>query len=84
MKPELKFDLDMKIYKLLQDEPFFAILSRELNKLPSESCSTAGMRFNKDDACYEMIYNPGFMAGLNPELPINGFKDQKWVLMHDP
>ena len=83
MQNEIEFDLDMKIYKLLQDEPFFAILSRQLNKVASNSIPTAGIRFNKDDACFEMIYNPRFMAGLIKELPINGFVEQKWVLMHE-
>ena len=83
MEQETKYDLDMKIYKLLQDEPFFAILSRELNKVASTSIPTAGIRFNKEDSCYEMIYNPGFMDGQVPSLPINGFEQEKWVLMHE-
>ena len=83
MKNETKYDLDMKIYKLLQDEPFFAVLSRRLNKVASPNVSTAGIRFNKEDACYEIIYNPQFMAGQIPHLPLNGFTQEKWVLMHE-
>ena len=78
-----KYDLDMRIYKLLQDEPFFAILSRQLNKVASNSVPTAGIRFNKDDACYEMVYNPRFLAGEIPHLPLNGLTQEKWVLMHE-
>ena len=83
MKNENEYDLDMKIYKLLQDEPFFAVLSRRLNKVASSNVSTAGIRFNKEDACYEIVYNPNFMAGRNPQLPLNGFTQEKWVLMHE-
>lgn len=83
MKNENEYDLDMKIYKLLQDEPFFAVLSRRLNKVASPNVSTAGIRFNKEDACYEIVYNPNFMAGRNPQLPLNGFTQEKWVLMHE-
>jgi len=83
MKTETKYDLDMRIYKLLQDEPFFAILSRQLNKVASNSVPTAGIRFNKQDACYELIYNPRFLAGEVKDLPINGFEQEKWVLKHE-
>jgi predicted metal-dependent peptidase len=85
MREEKKvdYDLDMRIFQLLQDEPFFALLSRQLNKRPTTSVPTAGIKFNKDDACYEIVYNPKFMAGLNPELPLNGKIQEKWVLMHE-
>ena len=83
LKQETEYDLDMRIYRLLQDEPFFAILSRELSKIPVTSIPTAGIRFNKEQARYELIYNPDFLAGNHPQLPINGFKDEKWVLMHE-
>ena len=78
-KTETQYDLDMRIYKLLQDEPFFALLSRQLNKVPTDTIPTAGIRFNKEDARYELIYNPSFLAGENPQLPLNGPQDEKWV-----
>lgn len=80
-KPE--YDLDMQIYRLLQDEPFFAILSRQLNKVATDAVPTAGIRFNKDDARYELIYNPAFLAGSNPQLPLSGRDQEKFVLMHE-
>ena len=82
-KIETEYDLDMRIYKLLQDEPFFAILSRHLNKVATTTVATAGIRFNKDQARFELIYNPSFLAGDNPQLPVNGAADEKWVLMHE-
>ncbi len=82
-KTETQYDLDMRIYKMLQDEPFFAILSRHLNKVATTTVATAGIRFNKDQARFELVYNPSFLAGKNPQLPINGAADEKWVLMHE-
>ncbi len=78
-----QYDLDMRIYKLLQDEPFFAILSRQLNKVPTDTIPTAGIRFNKEQARYELIYNPEFLAGKNEQLPLDGMAQEKWVLMHE-
>ena len=77
------YDLDMRIYSMLQDEPFFALLSRQLNKVADTSIPTAGIRFNKEDACYELIYNPEFMAGNVAGMELDGLRQEKWVLMHE-
>lgn len=77
------YDLDKKIYQLLQDEPFFAILSRELAKRPTDKIPTAGISYNKARGQYELLYNPKFMAGQVPNMPLNGFRQEKWVLMHE-
>lgn len=42
----MAFDLNQEIVKLLQDEPFFAALSRRIDKRPSTSIPTAGVRIN--------------------------------------
>jgi len=70
------FDIDRYIYGLLKDEPFFALLSRQLNKTKRFDIPTAGMSFNKERGQFEVIYNPTFMFGLEP-------KHKKWVLMHE-
>ncbi len=82
-KTETQYDLDMRIYKMLQDEPFFALLSRQLNKVPTDTIPTAGIRFNKEQARYELVYNPEFLAGKNEQLPLDGMVQEKWVLMHE-
>ena len=46
-KKKVTYDLDIKIYRLLQDEPFFARLSRALDKRPMPGIKTAGIRYNK-------------------------------------
>ena len=60
----MAFDLNQEIVKLLQNEPFFAALSRRIDKRPSTSIPTAGVRINPDTCAYEMVYNPDFYEGL--------------------
>jgi predicted metal-dependent peptidase len=59
------FDLNMHTARLLMDEPFFASLSRRVNKTSSTAIPTAGVRVNPDTAQFEMIYNPKFFATLD-------------------
>jgi len=58
------------------DEPFFAALSRKIEKRASTSIPTAGVRVDPDTAQFEMIYNPDFFDSL-PEEHIRG------VLKHE-
>ena len=73
---EKNYKLDHDIYHLLKDEPFFALLSRQLDKRCDNSIPTAGMRFNPDRLVFELIYNSDFMKELSPV-------HKKWVLMHE-
>jgi len=59
------FDLELYIYKLLEDEPFFAALSRRINKSKSTAVPTAGVRVNKNTGRFEMVYNPAFFEKLS-------------------
>ena len=70
------FDLELQLYKLLEDEPFFASLSRRINKTKSTAVATAGVRVNKDTGRYEMVYNPQFFERLT-------FKERRGVLKHE-
>ena len=47
------------------DEPFFASLSRRVNKVASTILPTAGVRVNPDTAQFEMLYNPEFFNKLD-------------------
>lgn len=58
------FDLNMHIARLLMDEPFFASISRRINKSPSFAIPTAGVRVNPQTAHFEMLYNPEYFEGL--------------------
>ena len=72
----MSFDLKLHAYRLLMEEPFFAALSRKIEKREDRSIPTAGVRVDPDSAQFEMIYNPEFLASL-PEHHIKG------VLKHE-
>jgi len=57
------FNLNDHVYRLLQAEPFFAALSRRIDKRASKAVPTAGVRVN-EDGYFEMTYNPDFFASL--------------------
>lgn len=58
------FNLKDHIFRLLQTEPFFAALSRKIEKAESKAIPTAGVRVNPDTGYFEMLYNPEFFEGL--------------------
>tara|TARA_R100000008_G_scaffold82485_1_gene66805 strand:- start:88 stop:1284 length:1197 start_codon:yes stop_codon:yes gene_type:complete len=57
------FDLNKHTARLLMNEPFFAALSRRINKRKSSAIPTAGVRVT-DDGHFEMLYNPAFFEEL--------------------
>ncbi len=59
------FDLNMHTARLLMEEPFFAGISRRINKRASFGIPTAGVIVNRDTAQFEMLYNPNFMGSLS-------------------
>ena len=65
MENKPKFDLNMHVARLLMDEPFFASLSRNIDKTASNALPTAGVRVNPDSAQFEMLYNPDYFEGLS-------------------
>ena len=72
----MSFDLKLHAYRLLRQEPFFAALSRKIDKRASTAIPTAGVRVNPETGHFEMLYNPEFFEKL-PD-------DQKQgVLMHE-
>jgi len=58
------FKLNDHIFRLLQREPFFAALSRRIEKKEYKGIPTAGVRVNPDTGYFEMLYNPDFFEGL--------------------
>ena len=69
------FDLNEHTYRLLESEPFFASLSRRINKKMTKAIPTAGVRIT-DDGQFEMVYNPDFFEGLTQ-------KQRSGVLKHE-
>ena len=70
------FNLNMHTARLLMREPFFAALSRRIDKTATTSIPTAGVRVNPDRAQFEMLYKPEFFAQLKDEHKLG-------VLMHE-
>ncbi len=69
------FNLNDHTYRLLESEPFFASLSRRINKKMTKSIPTAGVRVT-DQGQFEMVYNPDFFLSLTP-------KQRSGVLKHE-
>ena len=74
--PDTPFDLNLHTARLLMREPFFAALSRRIDKIRTDSVPTAGVRVNPDTAQFELFYNPKFMGALTDEHKMG-------VLMHE-
>ena len=75
-KPTKPFNLNMHTARLLMREPFFAALSRRIDKIASTAIPTAGVRVNPDSGQFEMLYNPAFMGALED-------RHLQGVLMHE-
>ena len=71
-----EFNIDKHTFRLLQNEPFFAALSRRIHKVRTTAIPTAGVAINKESAQFELYYNPEFMAGLSDDHKLG-------VLMHE-
>ena len=57
------FNLNDHVYRLLMNEPFYAALSRRIEKRRNDAIPTAGVRIN-DDGRLELSYNAKFFEGL--------------------
>jgi predicted metal-dependent peptidase len=70
------FDLNKHVARLLMSEPFFAAISRRVDKRAHNGIPTAGVRINPVTAQFEMLYNPEFFQGLTD-------KQRAGVLKHE-
>ena len=70
------FNLNLHTARLLMREPFFAALSRRVDKTPTTALPTAGVRVNPHTQQFELLYNPEFMGALSDEHKLG-------VLMHE-
>lgn len=72
----MAFDLNKHTARLLKNEPFFAGLSRRIDKKASNQVPTAGVRVNPQTGHFEMLYNPEFFEGISDD-------HKQGVLMHE-
>jgi len=78
-----EFNLNMHTARLLMSEPFFAALSRRINKVSSTAFPTAGVRVNPETAQFELIYNPNFFAKLEDKQRLGVLKHEFYHLVFE-
>ena len=79
----MSFDLKLHAYRLLMDEPFFAALSRKIEKRATTAIPTAGVCVNEQTGHFEMIYNPEFFASLPKEQVLGVLKHEYFHLIFE-
>jgi len=77
------FNLNMHTARLLMREPFFAALSRRIDKIASTAIPTAGVRVNPDSAQFELLYNPEFFAQLEDNHKLGVLKHEFYHLIFE-
>ena len=83
MTTKQPFDLELQLYSLLKDEPFFASLSRRINKSKTTAIPTAGVRVNPRTGRYEMVYNPEFFEKMSPVERAGVLKHEFYHLVYE-
>ena len=81
--PVKEFNLNMHTARLLMNEPFFAGVSRRVDKRPNRAIPTAGVRINPKTVQFEMVYNPDFFAKLTDKQKLGVLKHEFYHLMFD-
>ena len=77
------FNLNMHTARLLMREPFFAALSRRIDKIATTAIPTAGVRVNPDTAQFELMYNPEFMGQLSDTHKLGVLKHEFYHLIFE-
>ena len=78
----MTFDLNMHTAKLLMNEPFFASLSRKIEKVQNKFIPTAGVRVN-EKGFFELQYNPDFFEGLPANQRLGVLKHEFYHLVFE-
>ena len=79
----MSFDLKLHAYRLLIEEPFFAALSRKIEKKENYGIPTAGVRVNPESGHFEMAYNPDFFESLPDNQKAGVLKHEFYHLIFD-
>ena len=78
----MPFDLNKHTARLLQAEPFFAALSRRIDKKASTAVPTAGVKV-AENGHFEMVYNPEFFEGLSDTHRLGVLKHEFYHLVFE-
>ena len=80
-KPE--FDLNKHTARLLMNEPFFAGLSRRIDKQKTTSSPTAGVTVDMKSAQFVLMYNPSFFEKLSDKEKLGVLKHEFYHLVFE-
>ena len=80
-KPE--FDLNKHTARLLMNEPFFAGLSRRIDKQATTSLPTAGVMVDPQTAQFKLLYNPEYFASLPDKQKLGVLKHEFYHLVFE-
>ena len=77
------FDLNRHTARLLMNEPFFAALSRRIDKRSTTSIPTAGVMVDPKTAQFVMMYNPSFFEKLTDVEKLGVLKHEFYHLVFE-
>ena len=80
-KPE--FDLNKHTARLLMNEPFFAGLSRRIDKQKTTAIPTAGVTVDPKSAQFVLMYNPEYFATLSDKEKLGVLKHEFYHLVFE-
>ena len=81
MKPT--FDLNRHTARLLMNEPFFAGISRRINKVQTTAIPTAGVTVDKETAQFVLMYNAEFFERLTDVEKLGVLKHEFYHLIFE-
>lgn len=81
--PKTPYNLNTDVARLLHAEPFFASLSRRIDKTSTTAIPTAGVRINKERAQFELLYNPEFMGSLSDKHKLGVLKHEFYHIIFE-
>ena len=77
------FDLNRHTARLLMNEPFFAALSRRIDKRSTTALPTAGVMVDQKTAQFVLMYNPDFFARLTDVQKLGVLKHEFYHLVFE-
>jgi predicted metal-dependent peptidase len=78
----MAFDMNKQVLKLLYNEPFFAAISRRVNKTETKKVPTAGVHVD-DRGFFEMFYNSEWLGTLTDAQQRGLLKHEFYHLLFD-
>ena len=77
------FDLNRHTARLLMNEPFFAALSRRIDKRRTTAIPTAGVMVDPKTAQFVLLYNPEFFEKLTDIQKLGVLKHEFYHLVFE-